>query len=303
MRGSGSSPLWGTRTKRAVWHFAAVFPARLRHGLPAGAANRDRGDAITPRGFAELSQPVIHENHRPRRPSRVVTCQLGGSFGERERERGRGCAVAGAVGAVGAAVPWWPWQGRAPPVRTCVSVSCGMGGVGGGGIWHGLASSRGDQGDVPGGCRSWADARAVEGNARAACDEEDLEGPARGDRSAGGAGDMAGRRRLLHLHRAAPRGPRAFRRCARTWGGPYGTRTRTRCRTCSTGTRFPRTTPRATSGSWARSRWPTSGRRRSSGTAPPSWSSAPPRATGRCARRGLLTELTHESSQLRWGIC
>lgn len=34
---SSSSRRAGTRMKRGVWYFAAVFPARVRHGLPVGA--------------------------------------------------------------------------------------------------------------------------------------------------------------------------------------------------------------------------------------------------------------------------
>lgn len=35
---SSSSRSAGTRTKRGVWYFAAVFPPRVRQALPAGAS-------------------------------------------------------------------------------------------------------------------------------------------------------------------------------------------------------------------------------------------------------------------------
>ncbi|MFG2525834.1 hypothetical protein [Streptomyces sp. NPDC048527] len=36
---SNSSRSAGTRMKRAVWHFVAHFPLRVRHALPAGASH------------------------------------------------------------------------------------------------------------------------------------------------------------------------------------------------------------------------------------------------------------------------
>lgn len=36
MSTSSSSRSAGTRMKRGVWYFVAVFPPRVRHGLPAG---------------------------------------------------------------------------------------------------------------------------------------------------------------------------------------------------------------------------------------------------------------------------